>query len=204
MKAVIFDYGCVLSLPQDGAEIRKMAGLLGLGVDSFIGAYWEFRQAYDAAELTATEYWRRVAERGGVAADPASVPQLTRSDARSWARRDPAMTPWLRRLKDSGLKVALASNMPVDVKTYVVRRFGWLRRLDWLTFSCDLRVTKPDARIFQHCLGGLGVQPREALLFDDHSENVSAAASLGIAARLFCTAQEAAAELEQLCSRRLI
>jgi putative hydrolase of the HAD superfamily len=114
------------------------------------------------------------------------------------------MTGWPQRLRASGLKVALASNMPLGVKTYVVRRFGWLRDFDWLTFSCDLRVTKPDARIFKHCLEGLGVQPREALFFDDRSENVSGATTLGIAARLFHNAEQAAAELEQLCARRLI
>ena len=58
------------------------------------------------------------------------------------------------------------------------------RRLDQLfdvvTASCELGVTKPDAAIFRHCLGALGIAPADGLFVDDHAANVSAAAQLGI------------------------
>ena len=57
VKAVIFDYGNVLSEAQKDTEIRGMAAVFDLPVSDFEKAYWLFRVAYDEANLEPREYW---------------------------------------------------------------------------------------------------------------------------------------------------
>lgn len=46
--------------------------------------------------------------------------------------------------------------------------------------SCVEGICKPDHRIYELCLGRLGLQPAEAIFLDDLGHNIKAAASLGI------------------------
>ena len=47
LKAVILDYGNVLSAPQDYAAVEAMAAVFGVPVAAFERAYWQDRAAFD-------------------------------------------------------------------------------------------------------------------------------------------------------------
>ncbi|MBL8228889.1 MAG: hypothetical protein JNL98_10445 [Bryobacterales bacterium] len=51
IKAVIFDYGMVLSRPQLHEPLERMVALTGLHHEQFSAIYWENRLAYDRADL---------------------------------------------------------------------------------------------------------------------------------------------------------
>ena len=71
-----------------------------------------------------------------------------------WARINPTMVDWLKRLHSSGIKTGLLSNMPHDMIRYARQKFAWLENFDHQTFSAEVRLTKPDAAIYRHSLGG--------------------------------------------------
>ena len=50
VRAVIFDYGCVLSLPLDPACADRMARLAGIPEPEFVGAYMKHRLSYDRGD----------------------------------------------------------------------------------------------------------------------------------------------------------
>jgi hypothetical protein len=56
----MFDYGGVISQPLSPEEVASLAGVAGVSVRDLAGAYWEWRRAYDLAELDASGYWRQV------------------------------------------------------------------------------------------------------------------------------------------------
>lgn len=192
-KAVILDYGNVLSGPQPPTDVERMAAILELAMARFRENYWRFRLAYDAATLTPTDYWNAVAAR------PLTETQLeglTEIDAASWSHPARVVPEWARRVHEAGFQTALLSNIPRPVRDYLLT-CDWLPRFHHSTFSCDLGMTKPTPGIYQHSLDGLGVAAGDALFLDDRPENVRAAEQMGIHAVLFTTPDEVAAELER-------
>ena len=62
IKAIIFDYGNVLSESQPLPDVREMAAILDLSLPQFSVLYWRFRIEYDAASLDPILYWKTVAQ----------------------------------------------------------------------------------------------------------------------------------------------
>lgn len=54
---------------------------------------------------------------------------------------------------------------------------------DQLFLSFQLRMTKPDARIFQYLIEQTGIEPRETLYIDDLEANIAAGAEAGFVTR---------------------
>ncbi len=106
-----------------------------------------------------------------------------------WSDLNPVMTGWLADLRAAGFKTAVLSNMHPDMAVHVRRSFDWLRRLDSVTLSCEVRLIKPDPAIYQRCLGDLGVPPAAACFIDDREANVAAAREAGLTAFRFETAE---------------
>jgi putative hydrolase of the HAD superfamily len=193
VSAIIFDYGNVLCSSPLPAEIEAMAAILKMPIEDFQQSYWRDRLAFDAAALDPAVYWTTVAQH---ALSQAEINQLQEIDSESWAHADPVMPEWAGRVRAAGFRTGLLSNMPVPVRDHIVR-CPWLPPFDHLTFSCDLRKTKPSPEIYQHSVAGLGVPPSEALLLDDRVENIRAAEALGLHGILFTTPEALAPELER-------
>jgi len=51
LRAVVFDYGMVLTGPQDPEAHRAMVRITGLPVARFESLYWADRHAYDEGKL---------------------------------------------------------------------------------------------------------------------------------------------------------
>jgi putative hydrolase of the HAD superfamily len=192
-KAVIFDYGLVLSSPQPKADVEAMASLLQMDFDSFHDSSWRYRLEYDQAALDASRYWNAVAQR---TLPPDDIEQLIEMDSKSWTHPNPVMAGWARQLRQAGLRTAILSNMPVPVRD-AVERCEWLPEFDCRTYSCDLGITKPSPEIYKHCLAKLGIAPSDTLFLDDRPENIRAAEDLGMHGIVFTTPQEAAAEIDR-------
>ena len=176
--AVVFDYGEVLSRPQDETHRAAMERLAGVPADRFWNAYWSERRAYDAG-LAATEYWGRVAERAGASWDTARVQALWASDVASWLPADPQVTAIAGALAERGVRLALLSNAPSDIAG-ALRHSPVLAPFASAFFSCDLRLCKPDPAVYRHVLDELGTEPARTVFVDDREENVLAAKREGI------------------------
>jgi putative hydrolase of the HAD superfamily len=195
-KAIIFDYGNVLCVPQPRQDVEAMAGVFQVTPAQFEKVYWPYRLPYDEGRLDAISYWRTVAHDLGRPLAESDIPRLTQLDVRSWTHLDACMMEWARRVRAGGVSIAILSNMPLDLRNWIVQESDWFAGFDFATFSCDLGVGKPDAAIYQHCLSGLGVAPFEALFLDDRQQNVDGARRLGIHAVHFTTPLDTVASLD--------
>jgi putative hydrolase of the HAD superfamily len=198
LRAVILDYGQVLSAPPGPAALGPMASVLGIAPASFLEAYGCGRGAYDQGLVTAEEYWRGVALAAGVSIDNVQVARLRRWDVEAWSQIDGSMIGWLSGLRTAGLITSLLSNMPVDMAAHARATFAWLSHFDHLVLSCEAGLIKPDPALFRRCLTIVGVQPAEALFVDDREENVAAARAEGISAIQFHSPVQLRQELEPL------
>jgi putative hydrolase of the HAD superfamily len=180
IRAVILDFGDVISLPADPEVIRWMARLFGLTENRFREIYASFRLDYDRGADSAVEYWRRVAHAAGREVSDDQIEQLRKADVTMWGRLNPDMLLWAERLRAAGYKTAILSNMHDDMVKHLRSNGDWTKRFDSLTLSSAIGMVKPEPDIFEHCLKSLGVGPEEALFIDDREANIEGALQVGI------------------------
>ena len=198
LRAVVFDYGRVLTDPQDPQDPEAHAALLritGLPLARFESLYWADRHAYDEGKLTGIEFWKKLLREAGLALDQDMIEELNQWDARMWTTENPAMLAWQLKLKQRGILTAILSNMGDNVLVNIEREFDWIHRFDVLVWSFQLHMAKPDPAIYRHTLKELGVKPEETLFLDDKMVNIEAAQALGIKAIQFSTVDRLRADL---------
>lgn len=196
IRALVLDYGGVLSTDQGRDERRLMADTLGVDLDSLDGAYWKHRAAYDRSDLTAA-YWEAVSDSLSVEWRAGNLSALVHADGAGWGHLNPTMVEWAANMADR-LPLALLSNMPHEVKHALLPAIGEIAPWTALVFSCDVGVTKPDAGIYAECARRLGVEPREAIMVDDRPENAAGATGAGMIGVVFRDAATLGDEIDQL------
>jgi putative hydrolase of the HAD superfamily len=198
IRAIVLDYGEVLCLRPTEKQIRRMADVFGIGIPQFETLYEKNRRAYDRGDLTPDRYWFAFADEPGIRLAADKIPLLRAWDVEMWSNTNPLMIAWLEALHQSGLRTALLSNMHSDMVAKVRGEFEWMRNFDCAVFSHEVRLAKPEPKIYQLCLEGLGTTARETLFIDDREVNITAAGALGLAAIRFASVPQLRAELERL------
>jgi putative hydrolase of the HAD superfamily len=177
-SGLILDFGEVLSRPQRGESVKRLAALAGLPVDEFRSRYWQHRAAYDGG-LPVSDYWRRVLECDDeVPRD--LLAQLIAVDAFSW--RDYREDVWdiAAAFRARGGRTAMLSNgVPEIIATIRAKRRleAWF---DVVVVSCEVGCCKPDPAIYKTCLEQLDTPAARTLFVDDRSENIRAAEAIGL------------------------
>ncbi len=195
LRAVVFDYGIVLTGPPDAEAWAAMLRITGLPQARFEPIYWANRIALDEGKLTGILFWQKFLHQAGLPPDQATVEELNRWDTRLWTVENPVMLAWQLKLKQRGLLTAILSNMGDDVLASVKREFAWIHRFDVLVWSCQFGAVKPDPSIYHYTLSELGTLPEETLFIDDKRPNVEAARALGIQAIEYFSVEQLREEL---------
>ncbi len=195
LRAVIFDFGMVLTGTPNQEAHDAMVRLTGLPAERFESLYWADRHAYDEGKLTGITFWQKLLHDAQLDLGPNAVHELNQLDARMWTTQNPAMVAWQLSLKQHGLRTAILSNMGDSVLESIQREFKWLEQFDALVWSYQLRIAKPDPQIYLHTLQKLGTRPEETLFLDDKKVNVEAAIALGMKSLEFSTIERLRAEL---------
>jgi putative hydrolase of the HAD superfamily len=196
LSAVIFDYGMVLSSAADPTAHRELIQVFGAPAEDFEREYWAFRHAYDSGEFDGAGYWQRCAQAAGVTLTDQQVRQLIANDIRMWSVLNPVMVDWAVTISKSGFKTGILSNIPFEIAD-VFKEFDWAKGFTHNTWSCYLRMAKPDPAIYHHVVDALGVRPEEALFLDDRQENILSAEAVGLQAILFRDVEQLQSELEK-------
>ena len=89
IRAVILDYGDVISLPRDPAVLGEMAAIFKLTEDAFRRHYDFFRHEYDRGSFDAEGYWTRISQQAGMEITADDIAQLRDADVRMWSRLNP-------------------------------------------------------------------------------------------------------------------
>jgi putative hydrolase of the HAD superfamily len=190
LRAVVFDYGMVLTGPQDPASHAELVRMTGLPLDRFEELYWADRHAYDEGKLTGLQFWQKIIRVGGLNLSEADIQRLNFLDGRMWSTVNEHMVAWQAELKQRGLLTGILSNMGDTVLEVLLNTHAWISNFDVQVWSYQLLLAKPDPAIYLHTLAKLGTQPEETLFLDDRPENISAAHDLGIQAIQFSNADK--------------
>lgn len=182
LRAVIFDYGRVLSLPPSDTDWEAFASATDLPLETLHHRYWKFRDAYDRKEVSAADYWVKVV--GHELADN-ELTELIAMDDAQWTRVNDDMLHLARQLKEAGVRIAILSNMQTDMLKVMRAKFDWLAEFDVQMYSCEVGMVKPEREVYLECARRLGVDPEQSLFLDDKDKNIIGAEQAGMHATLF-------------------
>jgi putative hydrolase of the HAD superfamily len=198
IRAVLFDFGQVLSGPPDPTAWRRMQTILNTTDPAFRTTYWRYRHDYDLGVLSGVEFWRIVGAELGHPLSDDELAQLLHADLDLWTQPNQPMIDWAGSLQRAGIPTGILSNMGDIMEAGIIERCSWLAGFPHHTFSHSLRLVKPDERIYRHAIDAIG-QPAEVTLFiDDRIENIEAARALGLQAVQYTTDESLMRSLQDM------
>ena len=197
IKALILDYGGVISKPQRSKNVDNILRALNVDRDAFREIYLRERAHYDSGQISGEKYWRNILLHFNLNPEDLDIDFLIREDVKSWTKVNPSMVAFIQDSRPKIQKLAIMSNMTEDSLRFIKTHFQWLELFDVLVFSFELGVNKPDRRLYQDCLQKLAVSANECLFVDDSVENVIAAVLVGMKAIHFSTYRKFLADLHK-------
>jgi putative hydrolase of the HAD superfamily len=196
ISAVILDYGQVLVRCPTPEEFGRMAEMFNVSFELFLELWEASRGPYDRGDLTAEEYWLKLAAQTNSLIDSKQIEILREVEVEMWAHPNPGMFEWVSQMRAAGIKTGLLSNMPWDLVNHVRKNCEWMENFTFKTLSAEVNLIKPDPAIYQHTLHGLGVPAEEALFVDDREPNIHTARALGMHAIQFQSVAQLRDDLE--------
>ena len=198
IKAVVFDYGQVISLPQDPKMIDELAGRVGVEREKFESVLWGLRPEYDRGTIDTRDYFKKVVSHFGVFPDDDKIDEMARIDTESWKGINFETVALMEELKKAGYLLGILSNMPPDFLAWARENIPVFSLPQVGLFSCEVNLVKPEEAIYRKLLSLLGVEGGELVFFDDNADNIKGARALGINAMLWENPETARRELLSL------
>jgi 2-haloacid dehalogenase len=91
----------------------------------------------------------------------------------------------LDELRDSDVRLFALSNWSAETFPIARPRYPFLEWFEGIVISGEVRITKPDARMYRHLLERYSLDPATTVFIDDSAANVDAASALGMTAIRF-------------------
>lgn len=180
IQGVLFDFGGVLTLPQNKDLFDAMVRYARISHEGFARSYAAHRFEFDRGVVDRHAYWRRVYEENQVSFNRKASDNLTLLDIKSWTAPNEPVIEWASRLRDQGVRTGVVSNMPADYVADIRRTSPWLDDFEPLVFSGLERQNKPEKAIFLTAISRLALPKSDILFIDDTPENVSGAERAGL------------------------
>ncbi len=205
MKAIVLDYGNVISEPQDTACYARMAAISGLPAEVFRNAFAESRSEFDRGGISGLRMYRKILAEAGAEGSEAELDALAQAlldeDLASWSRVSREVTEWGLSLQSSGHPLGILSNMPFDFLDRYESRIELFLRADAAVFSCRVSRIKPEPEIYRVLVERIGLSPGDIVFFDDVPANVEGARREGITAFLWTGLEKAKLDWERAGTR---
>ena len=198
VKAVVFDYGNVISLPQDPKVMDELAGRVGVEREKFVSTLWSLRGDYDRGIISAKEYFKTVLASLAVFMDDESIEELIEIDTNSWKNVNAETEALMKEIKAAGYLLGILSNMPLDFLAWAKKNLPVFSLPHAGLYSCEVNLIKPEEAIYRKLLSMLGVKASELVFFDDKAENIAGAKAVGMKAILWQDVESARRELISL------
>jgi glucose-1-phosphatase len=189
IRALISDLGNVLLHFDHRIIGRRFAELYpeALRDKEAERAFWSLVGAFETGEADTSEFLKRL---GGMLNVPAGLDEEQFLEVWGdifWLNSD--YLELLREARGRVTLVLLSNTNPLHI-SFARQRFPEIFELfEHTVYSFDCGFAKPDPRIFRLALEAAGVAPDEALYIDDIAAYTDAAASLGIHAYQYVSAE---------------
>ena len=144
IKAVIFDYGNVISQTQTGDCAEQMQSMTGVPAEIFRSVYDRFRFEFDRGTITGAQMYSQLLEAEGyheLSANKELMEKIARLDMESWRPVREDVTAWGLALKEQGFKLGILSNMPTEFLQYYEDEIELFTAAHYACFSCRVKLS---------------------------------------------------------------
>jgi putative hydrolase of the HAD superfamily len=196
IKAVIFDFGRVISAQKPVSLFRAYESDLGLTPGTINQIMFDSQAWRDAlvGRISATEFWYAIGPALGL--ESCRMVDEFRNRYHADESINKGVLKLIHRLHGR-YRLAVLSNHPPGLTEWLS---DWeiLDLFDVVYCSGDEGMAKPDPAVYNLTLKRLGALPHEAVFIDDTIGHVKAAQSLGIHSILFTKSDQLELELNRL------
>jgi epoxide hydrolase-like predicted phosphatase len=200
IKAIIFDLGGVLLRTADFSPRDRLATSLGMNrhqLEEFIFGGDSGDQA-QRGEITVREHWENLQRQ--INYSPQDFKALL-DEFFSQDELDQELVGYVRKLH-STYKTALLSNAWDDLRQVIADKWHFEDAFDTMIISAEVKLTKPDPRIFRLALERLGIEASQGIFIDDFQRNIEGANAVGLHGIRFKTAMQMRSDLDRLLNGR--
>ncbi|MBX3036103.1 MAG: HAD family phosphatase [Anaerolineales bacterium] len=195
IKAIFFDFGGVIQRTEYQSPRQHLAQKFGMeyeDIDKFVFESPTAKQA-TVGEIKVEEHWQAIAKRFKLGKD-----EIAKFESEFFAGDviDNELVKFIRELRPK-YKTGLISNAWSDMREYLIRK-KLDDAFDTLTISAEIKVAKPEAKIYLHALKQAEVKANEAVFVDDVSANIEACQKLGMHGILFRDVEEAINQIKKM------
>ena len=199
IKAVVFDFGGVMTTSTMPQRVIELAKEKGVDWEVFRRGFEAHRLDYDAGRITLAEMYGLIWGDAGLSVDAETTAAFMAADDRSWCYRNERTLAWMKALKARGFGIGILTNMaPRFAREHFESVFAdFIAVADAMVISGDEGIVKPQREIYDLLRGRIGL-PAESLLFvDDVERNVAGARAAGWRALRFVTNDQVEADFER-------
>jgi putative hydrolase of the HAD superfamily len=178
IRNIIFDLGNVLIsfVPSDYLVKKNYPGNIRNTIltDIFQSPEWKM---LDNGDITVPEAIESIAPKSSLNKEEIALVFNFRRDIMFPLDDNARLLPALRK---QGYRLYYLSNFPLDVFEEVKNDYFFFRHFDGGIISAEVKLSKPDIRIYEYLIRHYGLNPEESLYIDDIEENVMAAEAAGM------------------------
>lgn len=181
IQTVIFDLGGVLIEDPSTSMLTYFANYFQVSTQALREALQPYWNDWQKGLLSEETLWRLVTADLPLAQPPYT--SLWFDGLQQGYRENQETLLLLKQLKSRGYTTALLSNTETPLAAYFKQRLG--ADIDRYFLSCEMGLRKPERAMYETVLQALACQRETMVFIDDRSENVEAAALLGIPGIVF-------------------
>lgn len=195
IKNIIFDLGNVLIsfIPSEYLKKKNYPSNIRNTIlnDVFRSEEWK---KLDNGDITVSEAIESIALKSALKREEIALVFNLRIDIMFPLDDNVRLLP---ELKKQGYRVFYLSNFHLDTFEAVKNDYYFFKYFDGGVVSADIKISKPDLRIYRYILDKYALKPEESLYIDDIEENITVAYSTGMQTLLTYGSPKISAELEE-------
>ena len=197
LKAAIWDLEGVLLKTIRGTFNSMLAERLGVTEDQVKLILHSPQNAlWDLGEITDDEFYDFMLQ-------TLSLPPEKKAAIESFViddfRVDPVLLDYIRALRTQ-ITTLLLTNFPPHVHDHFRKAWFINGAFDHIIASCDVKLLKPDPRMYELALERAGCRAEEAVFIDDRQVNVEGARAISMQAVLYKTREQTMRDVDALLS----
>lgn len=190
LKAIAFDWGGVI-VDDPSKDLQKYCAkyLQCENMDLACEIIWNSMSDFQERKITEWSIWEKVCEeaQGNLKAIPEE--SLWAKAVRDVLTFKEEILKHIKMLRSLGYKTAFLSNTEPEAAKYF-HELHMDKLFDVSILSCEVKLAKPDSKIYNKLCNDLNLHPNEVLLIDDRIENIEGAINFGLNAYLFTNSED--------------
>lgn len=178
IKHIIFDAMGVVFTESDDTNDLLLPYVLEKKPDITKEKVLSLYHEASLGNISAQSFWQ------GVGFSQEDIPLIQKDYLETRLTLDPEFVECVEKIKDK-YTISLLSNDIGEWSSYL-RKFHHIEQyFDYTFISSDIRVRKPDKKIYKDALNQMSAKAEECIFIDDYPERVESAFELGILPLLF-------------------